>query len=71
MLTIHLSHHTGEKEDILECHEKHLTEHIAWNKNFAIQVVKKALSTEMITSKKGLLGLTHKGMEHVVAAMRS
>ncbi|NCB02479.1 MAG: hypothetical protein EOM67_09985 [Spirochaetia bacterium] len=41
MLTIHLSHHTGEKEDILECHEKHLTEHIAWNKNFAIQVVKK------------------------------
>lgn len=69
MLTIHLSHHQSEEKCYLECHEKHLTEHINWDKHFAGQVVKKAIEESMITSTMGLLKLTTAGEQHVKTAM--
>lgn len=69
MLTIHLSHHRSEEQCNMECHEKHLTEHINWDKYFAAQVVKKAVAEGMIKSSQGLLALTSIGEQHVQAAM--
>ena len=69
MLAIHLSHHRSEEQCDLECHEKHLTEHINWDKHFASQVVKKAVGEGMIKSSQGLLRLTKVGEQHVQAAM--
>ncbi len=69
MLAIHLSHHRSEVQCDLECHEKHLTEHINWDKHFASQVVKKAIEEGVIKSSQGLLGLTTVGEQHVQAAM--
>lgn len=69
MLSIHLSHHKGEEQGELECHEQHLTEHINWDKHFASLVVKKALSEKVITRNQGLLELTETGEHLVKSAM--
>ena len=64
MLTVHLLHHRDQDCFSVECSEKHLMEHINWDRRFARQVLQRSTRKGIIESKNGLLLLTGKG-EHM------
>lgn len=69
MLLVHLLHHEGAKNANTECHKDHLTKHINWQKEFAIQVVQRATDQSYIGHQDGVLVLTSDGREYARSVM--
>ncbi len=69
MLAIHLFHHEGEANAVVECREDHLQDHIDWTVDFARKVVGRAEAEGVLLRSEGLLKLTDGGRLRAQAAM--
>ncbi len=69
LLLVHLLNHQGMPEASTECLESHLTEHIAWTKLFAAEVVHQAIDRKLIHREGDMLFLTQTGREQAAAVM--
>ncbi|MBO6575651.1 MAG: metal ABC transporter permease [Rhodothermales bacterium] len=69
MLTVHLLSHEGQPDAERECREDHLTEHLRWNKAFAEEAVRNALTHGLIERQGALLALTEAGRAHAARAV--
>lgn len=63
MLTVHLLHHEKTPGMEAECRTDHLTGHINWTEEVALETVEKAVSGGLVQRQGELLRLTEKGRE--------
>ncbi len=61
MLTIHLAQHERQPDQPFERHVEHLQDHLHWEKEFADQVVRRAVRAGLITRQGPQLLLTQAG----------
>jgi manganese/zinc/iron transport system permease protein len=61
MLTIHLHHHEDKPESAIENRVDHLSYHLRWSPEFALEVVRRAQARGWIEREDGTLHLTEKG----------
>jgi manganese/zinc/iron transport system permease protein len=60
-LAIHLLNHEGKPEAAQENRVAHLREHLRWEEEFAVQVVRRAEAGELVVRQNGHLVLTENG----------
>jgi manganese/zinc/iron transport system permease protein len=63
MLAIHLFNHEGRPEAAMESRVEHLDEHLRWQPEFAIQVVRQAERRGLVVLRDGSLALTEQGRQ--------
>jgi manganese/zinc/iron transport system permease protein len=71
MLTVHIMHHSHKAEEIHECYEDHLQDHINWEATFAKTVVGQAKRKGLILINEGVIALTEEGEKRAEEAMVS
>ena len=69
MLATHLLNHENTPDAEIECRVGHLSEHLRWETNFAVQVVHHAEREGWITDRNGYLSLTDLGRAHAQVAL--
>lgn len=70
MLTIHLLHHEGQPDELVECRVAHLSEHLRWPDAFATRVVELAERSGLVQDRgDGTLSLTTSGRHRAQEAM--
>jgi len=70
MLTIHLLHHEGRPDELVECRVAHLSEHLRWDDRFATRVVELAERAGFVRDRgDGTLFLTDVGRHRAQEAM--
>ncbi|MFT5144151.1 MAG: manganese/zinc/iron transport system permease protein [Rhodothermales bacterium] len=69
MLTVHLLSHEGLPEAKTECREDHLTNHLRWEKSFALEAVRTAVSRGLVVRNGALLELTTAGRQLAARAV--
>jgi manganese/zinc/iron transport system permease protein len=70
MLTIHLLHHEGQPDELVECRIAHLSEHLRWPDRFATRVVELAERAGLVHDRgDGALFLTPSGRQRAQEAM--
>ncbi len=69
MLLIHLFHHEGTPEEARESRIEHMHEHMRWEPDFALRLVRRAERAGAITVHDGHLSLTERGRESAREAM--
>ena len=69
MLAIHLFHHEGRPEAMVECRVDHLQDHLQWEREFAGRLIRLSIREQIIEREGDYLNLTAAGREYAREAM--
>lgn len=69
VLTVHLLHHAGSPEAVVECRVERLRDHINWDERWARSVLGYAIRCGLVVEESGVLKLTFAGERYAREAM--